>query len=386
MESPLKRKHQQEGSDVSKKFRPAEEHPTDVIRVGSRKSQLAVIQTKSIIKALEDRNPELSFEMETMDTLGDKILDIALPKFGEKSLFTKDLEIALQEKRIDFLVHSLKDLPTTMPEGMALATIYKRDDPHDCVIFHPKHKGKKLADLPEKSVIGTSSLRRVAQLKRAYGHLEFKSIRGNLNTRLRKLEKDSEYDAIVLAKAGIDRMKWGDKVDQVLTEDECLYAIGQGAMAVEVRSDDKYTSNLLGQLSDIPSLLICLAERTFMRVLNGGCSTPVGCYAKLGDNELSLHGVVLNEDGSICLEHTLKAEIKTNIPTVEGVENSFEMSKSGVFVDSRYMDELIKAEKLGEDLAFALKELGADEVLRDVRANLPKVTNIQIPMSGILKL
>lgn len=363
-----------------------EREDNNTVRVGSRKSPLALIQTNSIIKALKGRNPDAVFELETMETLGDKILSVALPKIGEKSLFTKDLEIALEEKRVDFLVHSLKDLPTTMPEGMAIGTIYKRDDPHDCVIFHSKHEGKTLKDLPKDSVIGTSSLRRVAQLKKNFPHLTFKSVRGNLNTRLRKLEEECLYDAIVLAKAGVDRMGWTEKIGQIFTEQECLYAVGQGAMAVEIRSNDKRTTNLVGELSDIETLLTVAAERAFMRTLNGGCSTPVGCYSKFTDNKLSIHGIVLNSDGSKYLEHTVENEVYKRLEQPENNIKSYSMSPYGVLVDSLYKNELDKAERLGDELASKLIELGANEILKEVRAQLPQVTNIQIPTTSTVKL
>lgn len=378
MESSSKRTRLDEGVN--------ERLETDKVMVGSRKSPLAMVQTNNIIKALEERNPDITFEVETMETLGDKILSIALPKIGEKSLFTKDLEIALEEKRVDFLVHSLKDLPTKMPEGMAIGTIYKRDDPHDCVIFHSKHEGKKLQDLPKDSKIGTSSLRRVAQLKKRFPHLTFQSVRGNLNTRLRKLEQESLYDAIVLAKAGVDRMGWSDKIGQIFTEEECLYAVGQGAMAVEIRSNDKRTTNLVGELSDMETLLTVAAERAFMRTLNGGCSTPVGCYSKYTDNKLSLHGIVLNGDGSKYLEHTVQNHICCSKERPESLKKTYSMSLYGVLIDSLYEDELNKAERLGDELANKLIELGADEILKEVRAQLPQVSNIQIPTSSSVKL
>lgn len=348
------------------------------ILVGSRKSNLAVIQTSTIIKKLEEKFPDMKFRMKTMETLGDKILNIALPKIGEKSLFTKDLEVALANKKVEFLVHSLKDLPTTLPPEMALGTIIERDNPYDCVLFHPKHKGKLLADLPNESVIGTSSMRRVAQLKRCYPHFQFQSVRGNLNTRLRKLEEENKYDALILAKAGVDRMEWTDKIGQVLMEDHCLYAIGQGAIAVEIRRDDKYMQSLLSNLTHIETLLSCACERAFMRTLNGGCSTPVGCVSKIENGKLSIRGVVLSDDGETCLDASVEADIRTNIEQKE-TEISFFISESGIVVNALYENELSVAEELGEKLAADLIELGADRVLAEVRANIPKVMNIQIP-------
>jgi len=290
-----KRTRQEEQEDVVVEVEDRREVEGKYV-AGSRKSPLAVIQTESIVRALKKIYPDFDFPIETMQTLGDRILHLALPKIGEKGLFTKELENALNEKRVDFLVHSLKDLPTRMPEGMALGCVYKRDNPYDCVIFNSKHDGKELKDLPPNSVIGTSSLRRVAQLKRKYPSLVFQSVRGNLNTRLRKLQEEGLYDAIILAKAGIDRMGWGDKCGQILDK-EISYAVGQGAMAIEIRDDDVLMMKKLGEITDIKTLLTVTTERAFMRTLDGGCSTPVGCNAVFKDGKLSLRGVCMSVDG-----------------------------------------------------------------------------------------
>jgi len=354
---------------------------------GSRKSPLAVTQTHTIVNALKKIHEDFDFPIETMQTLGDRILHLALPKIGEKGLFTKDLEIALNEKRVDFLVHSLKDLPTKMPEGMALGCVFKRDNPFDCVIFHSKHAGKKLEDLPANSVIGTSSLRRVAQLKRKYPSLVFQSVRGNLNTRLRKLEEDGLYDAIILAKAGIDRMKWTKKIGQIL-EKEIAYAVGQGAMAVEIREDDEFMMKVLGEITDMKTLLTVSAERAFMRKLDGGCSTPVGCNAVFKDGMLHLRGVCLSVDGKDCVENELKTPITFDLPRPEGEkEKSYFVSEVGVVCDIVYKKEYEKAVKLGDDVALKLIELGADEILRTVKQAIPNVANIQLPVanSGAMK-
>ncbi|XP_014678106.1 PREDICTED: porphobilinogen deaminase-like [Priapulus caudatus] len=188
-------------------------------------------------------------------------------KIGEKALFTKELEVALEEKAVDLVVHSLKDLPTVLPPGMVIAAVCKRDSPEDAVVLHPKHAGKTLSLLPEGSVVGTSSLRRVAQLRRAFPHLRFDDVRGNLNTRLRKLDDGATYDALVLAAAGLERMGWKDRIAQRLTEEESLYAVGQGALAVECRADDASTIAMLAQLHHTTTLLRCVAERAFLKQL-----------------------------------------------------------------------------------------------------------------------
>lgn len=275
----------------------------EVIRIGSRSSELAMIQTRTIMGALRTLHPNLTFEVVTMKTIGDKILDTALPKIGLTNLFTKELEMALAANEIDMITHSLKDLPTTLPPGMGIAVIYKRDNPTDCLVLHPKHKGRQIETLPNGSVIGTSSLRRVAQLKRNFPGLEFESVRGNLNTRLKKLDEGSggmAYDALVLASAGLDRMGWGDRLSQELDKSACMYAVGQGALAVETRVDDKRINELLSPLNDPDTYISCSAERAFLHTLEGGCSVPVGIHSTINNTTgcLTLEGAVFSLDGT----------------------------------------------------------------------------------------
>lgn len=268
-----------------------------VVKVGSRKSQLALIQTNTIINQLKKLNPNLSFEVISMQTTGDKVLDAALSKIGEKNLFTRELELALEKKEVDFVVHSLKDLPTALPEGLLIGCIYKRDSPYDAVVMHPSNAGKKLEDLPEGSVIGTSSLRRAAQLARKFPHFKFENIRGNLNTRFRKLDEDNKYSAIILAEAGLHRMGWPDRISQVLDKDTCMYAVSQGAMAVECRNSDPFTLSLLSQIHHPETVIQCVAERAFLKKLEGGCSVPVSAFSEVKDGKLSLTGGVFSIDG-----------------------------------------------------------------------------------------
>ncbi|KNC81777.1 porphobilinogen deaminase [Sphaeroforma arctica JP610] len=313
------------------------------INVGSRKSKLALLQTNLVVGMLEKLNPSIRFNVITMDTLGDLVLDTALSKIGEKSLFTKELETALHLKSVDFLVHSLKDLPTTLPEGMEVGAFCARDNAYDCVVMNQQNHAAKLtlARLPQDAVVGTSSLRRIAQLKRAHPHLTFKDIRGNLNTRLRKLDEPEEgapvYDAIVLARAGIDRLGWQERVSEMLTSESCLYAVGQGAMAVECRSDDAATKELLRPINCASTALVCQAERSFMRKLEGGCSAPLGTESKYDEatSTLNVSGAVFSLDGSECIIETLSAEV----------------------TDSK------GAEQLGVDLAHALLQKGAQAIL-----------------------
>ena len=208
--------------------------PTRTIRIGSRKSQLALVQTHWVRDELQKQFPDLTFEVQTMDTQGDKVLDVSLSKIGDKGLFTQELEDGMLQGDIDFAVHSLKDLPTRLPAGLMLGCITEREDPADALVVHAKHQDKQLDTLPEGAVVGTSSLRRLAQLRHHYPHFTFKDIRGNLNTRLRKLD-EGEYDAIILAAAGLERLGMGDRIHQVLPPAISLHAVGQGALGIECR-------------------------------------------------------------------------------------------------------------------------------------------------------
>ena len=211
-------------------------------------------------------------------------MDVALSKVGDKGLFTQELEDGMLDGRFDFAVHSLKDLPTKLPSGLMLGCVTERVNPADAVVFHAKHQGKTIDQLPEGAVIGTSSLRRLAQLRHHYPHLAFKDIRGNVNTRLRKLD-DGEYDATILAVAGLERLGFGDRVNQILSPEVSLHAVGQGALGIECREGDAAILEVIGVLEHADSKWRCLAERAFLRELEGGCQVPIGVNTTL---ELSL--------------------------------------------------------------------------------------------------
>ncbi|XP_054282484.1 porphobilinogen deaminase-like [Macrosteles quadrilineatus] len=340
-----------------------------VIKVGSRKSELALIQTRSIIRSLEEIYPSKKFEIVTMSTLGDQILDKPLPKIGEKSLFTKELEIALERSDVDFVVHSLKDLPTVLPDGMAIGAICKREDPRDAVIFNAKFKDKTLATLPENSVIGTSSLRRTAQLSRHFPHLKVENIRGNLNTRLRKLDtEDSQYAAIILALAGITRMGWQDRVGQVLDGEEMLYAVGQGALAVECRENDLATMSLLHPLHHQATTARVVAERSFLCTLGGGCSAPVAVESSVRGASLALTGAVWSLDGTETLRQSSECRLHSDPDSDE-----YEPARKCPYREPRLFvgvaqgllspKDLETAEKLGSDLAANLIHDGALKIM-----------------------
>uniref|UniRef100_A0AAA9TB78 hydroxymethylbilane synthase n=1 Tax=Bos taurus TaxID=9913 RepID=A0AAA9TB78_BOVIN len=314
-----------------------------VIRVGTRKSQLARIQTDSVVATLKALYPGLQFEIIAMSTTGDKILDTALSKIGEKSLFTKELEHALERNEVDLVVHSLKDLPTVLPPGFTIGAVCKRESPYDAVVFHPKFVGKTLETLPEKSVVGTSSLRRAAQLQRKFPHLEFKSIRGNLNTRLRKLDELQEFSAIILATAGLQRMGWQNRVGQILHPEECMYAVGQGALGVEVRAKDQDILDLVGVLHDPETLLRCIAERSFLRHL------------------LYLTGGVWSLNGAETMQDTMQTTIHVPVQHEDGPEDDPQLV--GITARNIPRQPQLAAENLGISLATLLLNKGAKNIL-----------------------
>ncbi|KAG1662446.1 Porphobilinogen deaminase [Nymphon striatum] len=294
-------------------------------RVGSRKSKLALIQTNEVIDLLKAKDHSKIYEIVSMSTIGDKILEKALSKIGEKSLFTKELELGLSAKQFEFVVHSLKDLPTTLPENMVIAAV--------------------------TNVIGTSSVRRSAQLKKNFPHLTFKNIRGNLNTRLSKLDNDDMYDALVLAAAGVCRMGWSDRISQYLTEEECFYAVGQGAIGVE-------------------------SERAYLRKLEGGCSAPVGIYSEFIDDQLELTGGVFSLDGS---EHIIKCASKqitnSNLISNGYHENSELKEFCGIVSKTIDPSKMTAAEEIGLHLAEELLKAGAGKILKEAKAQIQDSIN-----------
>ncbi|MGB3668994.1 MAG: hydroxymethylbilane synthase [Phormidesmis sp.] len=309
---------------------------TQTIRIGSRKSQLALVQTHWVQAELSKAFPDITFEVRTMESKGDKILDVALSKIGDKGLFTQELEDDMLSGDTDFAVHSLKDLPTNLPEGLMLGCITEREDPADALVVHEKHKDKQLDTLPEGSVIGTSSLRRLAQLKHYFPHFQFKDIRGNVNTRLRKLDQ-GEYDAIVLAAAGLNRLEMSDRIHQLLSAEISLHAVGQGALGIECRQGDEEILSILKVLEHLPTAQRCYAERAFLRELEGGCQVPIGVNTAIEGNTLTLKGIVASLDGQQLIKDTV-----TGAPA--------------------------DAESMGLELAKRLRNQGAQAILDDINA------------------
>ena len=314
--------------------------PTRTVRIASRKSQLALVQTYWVQGELQKHFPDITFEVQTMSTQGDKILDVALAKIGDKGLFTKELEVGMLNGDSDIAVHSLKDLPTRLPEGLMLGCVTEREDPADALVVHENHKDKQLEALPAGAIIGTSSLRRLAQLRHHYPHLEFKDIRGNLNTRLQKLD-DGEYDAIILAVAGLTRLGMSDRIHQVIAPEISLHAVGQGALGIECREGDSDILEIIKVLEHTPTAQRCYAERAFLRELEGGCQVPIGVNTVINGDQLTLTGMVASLDG--------KRLIKDSV--------------TGNATD---------AEALGIQLAHQLKDQGAQEILNEIFAEIQR--------------
>lgn len=297
------------------------------IRIATRKSPLALWQAEHVAAELEKLDPGVTTELVKIMTKGDKILDVPLAKVGGKGLFTKEIDMALFDGRADIAVHSMKDVPTLLPEGTSIRAIPEREDPRDSVATIT---GKGLDSLPDGARIGTSSLRRVAQLKAKYPTFEFQWIRGNIQTRLSKL--GNEVDAVILAAAGVRRMEMTDKMHEFIDIETMLPAVAQGTLGIQTRNDDDVVNALVDQLSHAETVIRTRAERAFLARLEGGCQVPIAAYATLDGDSINLKGLVGEVDGS----KVLKSEI------------------TGKAAD---------AEQLGIALADELLEAGARDIL-----------------------
>jgi len=272
------------------------------IRIGTRGSALALQQANWVKRELCFHEPDLDIQLMIIRTKGDKILDAPLAKIGGKGLFVKEIEEALLRGDIDLAVHSMKDLPVDLPPGLVVGAVPKREDPRDVLItngvpgFH---------SLPQRARLGTSSMRRRAQLLHCRSDLEIVPIRGNLDTRLKKLERE-RLDGIVVAAAGLRRMGWEDRIVQLIDPEICLPAPGQGALAIEIREDSWERLSFLNRLNDPDTFWAVLAERAFLKGLGGGCQVPIAALARIRDQELELSGVVCSPDGKIFRKQVLR--------------------------------------------------------------------------------
>ncbi len=263
------------------------------LRLGTRGSQLALWQARHVASLLESSWPDLKVEIKTIKTTGDKILDVALSKIGDKGLFTKEIEKELLAGEIDIAVHSMKDLPSELPPGLCIAAVLEREDPRDVLL---SHKSFALAQLPPAARIGTSSLRRIAQLKAWRDDLELVDIRGNVETRVRKM-REQDLDGIILAYAGVKRLGLEGMISDYLPMQLVLPAVGQGMIAVEARDGDKAVFELTATINHQESLSASLAERAFLRELEGGCQVPVASIAEWQEGQLHIRGLVASLDG-----------------------------------------------------------------------------------------
>ncbi|MEB6640500.1 hydroxymethylbilane synthase [Aeromonas caviae] len=301
------------------------------LKIATRKSPLALWQANFVKDRLEALHPDLQVELVPMSTQGDKILDTPLAKVGGKGLFVKELETAMLEGRADIAVHSMKDVPVEFPDGLGLHTICEREDPRDAFV---SNHFNQIDELPQGAVVGTSSLRRQCQLRAARPDLVIRDLRGNVNTRLAKLDA-GEYDAIILAAAGLKRLEMAHRIAAFIEPEQSLPANGQGAVGIECRLDDHELHALLAPLEHPETRIRVLTERAMNRALQGGCQVPIGAYALVQGEEVWLRGLVGSPDGS----HVIRDEIRG--PLAEG-------------------------EALGHTLAQRLLAAGADVILAEV--------------------
>ncbi|RMD55578.1 MAG: hydroxymethylbilane synthase [Nitrospirae bacterium] len=300
--------------------------------IGTRGSKLALWQAKWVKSALKELNPNITFKLKTIKTKGDKILDVPLAKIGGKGLFVKDIEDAMITGEIDLAVHSMKDVPMVLPEELHISAICEREEPRDAFISIKYNAFKELA---EGATVGTSSLRRASQLLNIRGDLKISQLRGNVDTRIRKL-REGLYDAIILAAAGVKRLGLYNIVKELIDTSISLPAVGQGAIGIECRRDDLYINGLTSKLNHIDSAICIRAERAFLRRLEGGCQIPIAAYATISDNLLRLEGLVGTVDGKRIIRDSISG--KREHP-----------------------------ETLGIELAENLLERGADKILSSIR-------------------
>ncbi|WP_297887348.1 hydroxymethylbilane synthase [Sulfurihydrogenibium sp.] len=305
------------------------------IRIGTRKSQLALWQANYIAKLLK-KTSNVDVEIVKITTSGDKILDVPLAKIGGKGLFVKEIEDAMLKGDIDVAVHSLKDVPTQLPDGLGIVAITKREDPRDAFL---STKYKSLYELPKGAVVGTSSLRRKSQIMKIRDDLQIKDLRGNVDTRIRKLE-EGQYDAIILAYAGLKRLGLDSKVSYVFSPDEMIPAVCQGFLGIEARLDDEKVLNILQTINDRESFIRATAERSFLKTLEGGCQVPLGAYCEIIDGDIKISGFIADLEGKRFIKETLSEKISD--------------------------DSLNQAKDLGEKLANILIKKGGKEILTEI--------------------
>ena len=303
------------------------------IRIGSRGSPLALWQANWIKDQLESQNPDIAVEIVIIKTSGDKIQDVPLAKVGGKGLFVKEIEEALLKKDVDFAVHSMKDMPIKFPFALCIASVTKRENPFDALI---SRNNIKLNDLPKGAKIGTGSLRRASQLLHYRPDLNLIPLRGNVETRIKKLETEG-LDAIILATAGLIRLGCGDKISEIISPEILLPAMGQGAVGIEARKHDVDNQILLADMDDENTHLALDAERAVVTQLEGGCNVPIGAFATIDGNEMTLRGLVASLDGKTLYKKELKGD-------------------------------KVNAVALGNEMGIALLDMGGDKIMHEINS------------------
>lgn len=294
------------------------------IIIGSRGSKLALWQANFIKKEIKKVTRNITVEIKIIKTTGDKILDVALSKIGDKGLFTKELEIKLLNEEIDIAVHSLKDLQTEIPRGLKLAAVTKRHDVEDVIIA--RKRGINIDTLPEGAVVATGSLRRRAQLKHIRPDINVVDLRGNVPTRIEKF-LNSKWDAIILARAGVERLRLKKHISSIVDKDIILPAVGQGALGIEIKKNNALADKIVKLLHHQDTYSAVLAERAFLKKLEGGCQIPIGAYAEVRSNGLYLSGLVSTIEGDITLRKTIRGSKKN--PEKLGIDLASDMIKAG---------------------------------------------------------
>lgn len=281
----------------------------ELVKIGTRGSKLALWQAEWVRDQLADRFPAIEFELNIIRTTGDAQQNVSLSLIGGQGVFTKELESALLRREIDLAVHSLKDLPTTLPSELLIAVITEREDPRDALV-PPNGRpapGNSLLDLETNAVMGTSSPRRAAQLRALRPDLQIRELRGNIDTRLAKLDA-GDYDYIVLASAGLRRLGWADRIGFPIAPDEMLPAVGQGALGLEIRADDDETANTIAALNHSETHIACLAERSFLRAAGGGCQLPLTAHAQVDQGTVAIQGLMIDDTTGLVLRKHHKGD------------------------------------------------------------------------------
>jgi hydroxymethylbilane synthase len=318
-------------------------HP-EHLTIGSRGSRLALWQAEWVRGELAKRFPNIALELKIIKTTGDKILDSPLSSIGDKGLFTKEIEHALLHGEVDLAVHSLKDLPTSLPRGLAIGAITQREDTHDVFIANKNTEARPMESLPPNATIATGSLRRRCQLLHWRSDLTIVDLRGNLNTRFARLD-ESTWEGMILARAGVLRLGFEERITEIIPFERMLPAVGQGALGIEIRENDDGVANIVAHLASQATTYATLGERAFLRYLEGGCQVPIGTHGRIEQNVFRLDAVIGSIDGRR-------------------------------LVRGKIHGEPAAAEVLGEQLAKSLYKTGGREILEEIRLNVPQIARV----------